>query len=147
MNNFKAIFASSLIAVALASSSFARPVDMDAFDSSGAIETPTVTFDAKGFASTNESQQYDLTTFVPSWSLGAIGFDVNGGNLAISEVEGSDMIKVTLSDASGGASQDQLKFSVEANANTPKGSYPMLVTLTNSKFGDTGTIKIMVEVN
>ena len=66
MNHFKAIFASSLIAVALASTSFARPVDMDAFDSSGAIETPTVTFDTKGFTSTNESQQYDLTTFVPS---------------------------------------------------------------------------------
>jgi hypothetical protein len=147
MNNFKLILVSSLIAITLASTSFARPVDMDTFDSSGAVATATVTFDAKGFASTNETQQYDLTTFVPNWSLGVIGFGLNGGNLAISEVEGSDMIKVTLSDASGGASQDKLKFSVEANANTPKGSYPMLVTLTNSKFGDTGTIKIMVEVN
>ena len=145
MNNFKSVFAASLIAVALASTSFARPVSMDTYDSSGAVAT--VTFDAKGFTSTNETQQYDLTTFVPNWSLGVIGFDINGGNLAISEVEGSDMIKVTLSDASGGASQDRLKFSVEADANTPKGSYPMLVTLTNSKFGDSGTIKIMVEVN
>ena len=76
-----------------------------------------------------------------------IGFDINGGNLTVSEVEGSDMIKVTLSDASGGASQDRLMFSVEADANTPKGSYPMLVTLTNSKFGESGTIKILVEVN
>ncbi len=147
MNNFKSVFAASLIAVALASTSFARPVSMDTYDSSGAVATATVTFDAKGFTSTNETQQYDLTTFVPNWSLGVIGFDINGGNLAISEVEGSDMIKVTLSDASGGASQDRLKFSVEADANTPKGSYPMLVTLTNSKFGDSGTIKIMVEVN
>jgi opacity protein-like surface antigen len=147
MNNFKAIFASSLIAFALTSTSFARPVDMETYDSSGAVATATVSFDTKGFASTNESQQYDLATFVPSWSLGVIGFDINGANLGISEVEGSDMIKVTLSDASGGASQDKLKFSVTADANTPKGSYPMLVTLTNSKFGDTGTIMIMVEVN
>ena len=70
MNNFKSIFASSLIAFALASTSFARPVDMETFDSSGDVLTATVTFDAKGFASTNETQQYDLTTFVPSWSLG-----------------------------------------------------------------------------
>jgi hypothetical protein len=147
MNNFKSVFAASLIALALASTSFARPVDMDTYDSSGAVTTATVTFDAKGFASTNETQQYDLTTYVPSWSLGAIGLDINGANLAISEVEGSDMIKVTLSDASGGANQDKLTFNVEADANTPKGSYPMLVTLTNSKFGDSGTIMIMVEVN
>ena len=146
MNNFKAMFASGLISIALASTSFARPVDMDTFDSSGAVTTSTVSFDTQGFASTNETQQYDLTTFVPSWSLGVIGFDTDGGNLEISEVEGSDMIKVTLSDASGGATQDRLEFSVEADLNTPKGSYPMLVTLTNSKFGDSGTIKIMVDV-
>jgi hypothetical protein len=147
MNNFKSVFASSLIAIALVSTSFARPVDMETYDSSGAVATATVTFDAKGFSSTNESQQYDLTTYVQNWSLGVIGVDINGANLGITGVEGSSMIKVTLSDASGGASKDRLKFTVKAAANTPKGSYPLLVTLTNSKFGETGTIKIMVNVN
>jgi hypothetical protein len=147
MNNFKVIIASSLIALALVSTSVARPVDMDTYDSSGEVATATVTFDTKGFASTNETQQYDLTTYVTNWSLGVIGFGIDGGNLTISEVEGSDMIKVTLNDASGGASRDRLQFSVEADANTPKGAYPMLATLTNSKFGESGTIKILVEVN
>jgi hypothetical protein len=146
MNNLKAVFASSLIALSLASAAFASPTNLETYNSSGEAATATVTFTTSGFSSTNETQQYDLETFVPDWSLGPIGFNTNGGNLKIKAVEGSSMIHVALSDAAGGASQDKLKFTVTADANTPKGSYPILVTLENVKFGETGTVLIMAEV-
>jgi hypothetical protein len=146
MKNLKAVFASSLIALSVASGAFAKPVNLETYNASGTATTATVSFTVNGFSSTNETQQYDLETFVPSWSLGVIGFDINGANLKIKAVEGSSMIHVSLSDAAGGASQDKLKFTVTADANTPKGSYPMQVTLENSKFGETGTILIMAEV-
>lgn len=146
MKNLKAVFASSFIALALSTAVFASPTNLETFDANGDATTATVSFTTNGFSSTNETQQYDLETFVPDWSLGVIGFDINGGNLKIKAVEGSSLIHVSLSDASGGASQDKLKFTVTADANTPKGSYPILVTLENSKFGETGTILIMAEV-
>jgi hypothetical protein len=146
MKHLNAVFASSLIALALATAAVAKPADLDTFDSSGSASTATVTFDAGGFSSTNESQTYDLETYVPQWSLGVIGVDIDGANLKVAQVEGSSLIHVELNDASSGASLDRLTFSVSADANTPKGSYPMQVTLENTKFGDTHTITIVAEV-
>jgi hypothetical protein len=120
---------------------------LETYNASGEATTATASFNAKGFSSTNETQQYDLETFVPEWSLGVVGVDVGGANLKIKAVEGSSLIHVSLTDASGGATQDKLKFTVTADANTPKGSYPILVTLENAKFGETGTVTIMAVVN
>jgi hypothetical protein len=146
MKNLKAVFASSLIALAIGTAVFAAPTNLQTFDSNGDVATATVSFSTSGFSSTNETQQYDLETYVPDWSLGVIGFDINGGNLKVKAVEGSSLIHVSLSDASSGASQDKLKFTVTAEANTPKGSYPILVTLENAKFGESGTVLIVAEV-
>jgi hypothetical protein len=146
MKNLKAVFASSLIALSLVTAAFASPTNLETYNSSGEATTATASFNASGFSSTNETQQYDLETFVPDWSLGVIGFDINGANLKIKAVEGSSLIHVSLSDASSGASQDKLKFTVTADANTPKGSYPMQVTLENTKFGESGTVLIVAEV-
>jgi hypothetical protein len=146
MKNLKAVFASSLIALSLATGAFASPSNLETYNASGEATTATVSFTTNGFSSTNETQQYDLETFIPDWSLGVIGMDINGANLKVKAVEGSSMIHVALTDAAGGASQDKLKFTVTADANTPKGSYPILVTLENSKFGESGTVLIMAEV-
>jgi opacity protein-like surface antigen len=146
MKNLKAVFASSLIALSLASAAFAKPSNLETYNASGVATTATASFSSGSFSSTNEVQQYDLETFVPDWSLGVVGVDINGANLKIKTVEGSSMIHVELTDASGGASQDKLKFTVTADANTPKGSYPILVTLENTKFGESGTVLIVAEV-
>jgi hypothetical protein len=147
MKNLNALLASSLIALTLSTAALASPANLETYNASGQATTATVSFNTNGFSSTNETQQYDLETFIPDWSLGVIGLDVNGGNLKIKAVEGSSLIHVSLTDASGGASQDKLNFTVTAEANTPKGSYPMLVRLENSKFGESGTVTIMAVVN
>jgi hypothetical protein len=83
---------------------------------------------------------------VPGWSLGVVGFDINGANLKISDVKAAKGITVSLKDASGGATKDRLRFEVCAAANTPKGTYPVEIMLENKKFGDQGKIVIMAEV-
>ena len=146
MKNLKVIGVAAALAFGLATAAFAKPVDLQTLDSAGKNSTPTVTFTTQGFSSTNREQDATLDVYVPGWSLGVIGFDVNGSNLKISDVKAAKGITVSLKDASGGATTDRLRFEVCAEANTPKGTYPVEIMLENKKFGDQGKIVIMAEV-
>ena len=146
MKNLKTIGIVAALALGLTTAAFAKPAELQTLDSAGAVSTPTVTFATQGFSSTNNSQDATLDVYVPGWSLGVVGIDINGANLKITDVKAASGITVSLDDASGGATKDRLKFTVTAAANTPKGTYPVLVMLENKKFGDQGMITIMAEV-
>jgi hypothetical protein len=135
---------SALSITALTSTGFARQLETQ--DAKGKLETPSVNFSTQGFASTNKESEQALDVFVPSWSLGVIGFDIAGGNLELASVDAPDFLRVELKDASGGATSDRLTLVVKADANTPKGEYPIEVTLENTKFGETGTVIVMAKV-
>jgi hypothetical protein len=148
--NRKAQIATALLTVsalsitALTSTGFARQLETQ--DAAGKLETPTVNFSAQGFSSTNQEAEQTLDVFVPSWSLGVIGLDIDGGNLEIAGVDAPEFLTVELKDASGGATTDRLKLVVTADANTPRGEYPIEVSLENKKFGETGTVIVMATV-
>jgi hypothetical protein len=146
MKNLKSLGLITALALSLTTAAFAKPTDLQTFDGKGATAQPTATFTTQGFSSTNKSQESNLDVYIPGWSLGAIGFDVNGSNLKIVDVKGAPGITVSLKDASGGATNDRLKFVVNAAANTPKGVYVLQVMLENKKFGDQGRILITAEV-
>ena len=146
MKNLKTIGIVAALALGLTTAAFAKPAELQTLDSAGAISTPTVTFATQGFSSTNQTQDSTLDVYVPGWSLGVVGIDINGANLKITDVKVFAGITVSLDDASGGATKDRLKFTVTAAANTPKGTYPVLVMLENKKFGEQGMITIMAEV-
>ena len=136
--------ATALSVTALTGSGFAKQLDTQ--DSAGKLEIPRVSFSTQGFASTNQNAEQTLDVFVPAWSLGPIGFDVNGANLEIAAVDAAEFLSIELKDASGGATTDRLQLVVTADANTPKGEYPVEVTLENKQFGDSGTVTVMVTV-
>jgi hypothetical protein len=115
-------------------------------DAKDVLEVPKVSFATQGFASTNKESEQTLEVRVPSWSLGPIGFDVDGGNLEIASTNAPDFLKVELTDASGGANQDRLNLKIISDQNTPKGEYPIEVTLSNKKFGDSGVITVIATV-
>ena len=147
MNRNSKILTALLTTTALTiitSVSFARPLETQ--DAAGKLETPTVSFSTQGFSSTNQEAEQTLDVFVPSWSLGVIGFDINGGNLEIAAVDAPEFLQVELKDASGGATTDRLKLIVKADANTPKGEYPIEVMLENKKFGESGTVTLIAKV-
>jgi opacity protein-like surface antigen len=146
MKNLKTIGIVTALALGLTTAAFAKPIDVQTLDSAGAISTPTVTFATQGFSSTNKDQDATLDVYVPGWSLGVVGIDVNGANLKIADVKAAKGITVTLNDASGGATKDRLRFTVSAAANLPKGTYPVQIMLENKKFGEQGIITIMAEV-
>jgi hypothetical protein len=146
MKNLKTIGIVAALALGLTTAAFAKPSELQTLDSAGAVSTPTVTFATQGFSSTNNSQDATLDVYVPGWSLGVVGIDINGANLKITDVKAAAGITVSLDDASGGATKDRLKFTVTAAANTPKGTYPVVVMLENKKFGEAGMITIMAEV-
>jgi hypothetical protein len=135
---------SALSITALTSTGFAKQLDTQ--DSAGKLETPTVSFRTDGFGSTNKESEQTLDVFVPSWSLGVIGVDIDGANLEIAGVDAPEFLTVELKDASGGATTDRLQLVVKADANTPKGEYPIEVTLENKKFGESGTVIVMAKV-
>ena len=135
---------SALSITALTSTGFARQLETQ--DAAGKLETPTVSFSTQGFGSTNKESEQTLDVFVPSWSLGVIGVDIDGANLEIAAVDAPEFLTVELKDASGGATTDRLQLVVKADANTPKGEYPIEVTLENKKFGETGTVIVMAKV-
>jgi hypothetical protein len=136
----------SILSIGLIGTALAAPSRLQTYDIGGSSSTPTVSFSTDGFSSTNKAQDSSLDVYVPGWSLGAIGFDVGGSNLKIASVEAAQGISVTLKDASGGASNDRLKFVIKADANTPKGIYPVQVMLENKKFGEQGVVTILAEV-
>ena len=146
MKNLKTVGIVAALALGLTTAAFAKPLELQTLDSAGKNSTPTVTFATQGFSSTNKVQDATLDVYVPGWSLGAVGFDISGGNLKISAVKAAKGITVSLKDASGGATNDRLKFAITAAANLPKGMYPVVVMLENKKFGDQGMITIMAEV-
>jgi opacity protein-like surface antigen len=146
MKNLKSLGIVAALALGLTTAAFAKPLELQTLDSAGANSTPTVTFATQGFSSTNNDQDVTLDVYVPGWSLGVVGFDVNGANLKIADVKAAKGITVTLKDASGGATKDRLTFEVCAVANTPKGTYPVQIMLENKKFGDQGMITIMAVV-
>jgi hypothetical protein len=115
-------------------------------DAKDVLEVPKVSFATQGFASTDKESEQALEVRVPSWSLGPIGFDADGGNLEIVSTTAPDFLKVELTDASGGANQDRLNLKIISDQNTPKGEYPIEVTLTNKKYGDSGTITVIATV-
>jgi hypothetical protein len=128
----------------VSSTGFARQLETQ--DAAGKPETPTVNFSTQGFGSTNREAEQTLDVFVPSWSLGVIGVDINGANLEIAAVDAPEFLTVELKDASGGATTDRLQLVVKADANTPKGEYPIEVTFENKKFGESGTVIVMAKV-
>jgi hypothetical protein len=146
MKSLKTIGIVTALALGLTTAVFAKPLELQTLDSAGANSTPTVTFATQGFSSTNKDLDATLDVYVPGWSLGVVGIDINGANLKISDVKAAKGITVTLKDASGGATKDRLRFEVCAAANTPKGTYPVQIMLENKKFGDQGMITIMAEV-
>jgi hypothetical protein len=135
---------SALSITALTGSGFAKQLDTQ--DSAGKLETPSVSFSTQGFASTGSQSEQALDVLVPAWSLGPIGFDTGGGNLKVASVNSPAFLKVNLKEASGGATADRLKLVVTADANTPKGEYPVEVVLENKQFGDSGSVTVMVTV-
>jgi hypothetical protein len=135
---------SALSITALTSNGFAKQLDTQ--DAAGKLETPSVSFSTQGFGSTDKEAEQTLDVFVPSWSLGVIGVDIDGANLEIAAVDAPEFLTVELKDASGGATTDRLKLVVKADANTPKGEYPIEVTLENKKFGESGTVIVMAKV-
>ena len=135
---------SALSMTALTGSSLAKQLDTQ--DSAGKLERPSVSFSTQGFASTSNESEQTLDVFVPAWSLGPIGFDTDGGNLKVASVNSPEFLKVDLKEASGGATSDRLKLVVTADANTPKGEYPVEIMLENQQFGDSGTVTVMVTV-
>jgi hypothetical protein len=146
MKNLKTIGIVAALALGLTTAAFAKPLELQTLDSAGKNITPTVTFSTQGFSSTNNDQNATLDVYVPGWSLGVVGIELNGANLKISDVKAAAGITVSLKDASGGATKDLLKFEVKAAANLPKGSYPVQVLLVNKKFGEQGMITIVAEV-
>jgi hypothetical protein len=148
--NRKAQIATALLTVsalsitALTGTGFARQIETQ--DVKGQLETPTVNFSTQGFGSTNQEAEQTLDVFVPAWSLGVIGVDINGANLEIASVDAPEFLTVELKDASGGATTDRLQLVVTADANTPKGEYPIEVTLENKKFGESGTVIVIAKV-
>jgi opacity protein-like surface antigen len=146
MKNLKSLGIVAALALGLTTAAIAKPLDVQTLDLAGANSTPTVTFSTQGFSSTNNEQNATLDVYVPGWSLGVVGFDVNGSNLRISDFKAPAGITVSLTDASGGATKDRLKFEVKAAANLAKGRYPVQVMLENKKFGDQGMITILAEV-
>jgi opacity protein-like surface antigen len=146
MKNLKSLGIVAALALGLTTAAFAKPLALQTLDSAGAVSTPTVTFSTQGFSSTSNAQDATLDVYVPGWSLGVVGVDINGANLKITDVKAANGISVSLKDASGGATKDRLKFTVTAAANTPKGTYLIQVMLENKKFGDQGMITIMAEV-
>jgi hypothetical protein len=147
MKNLKAIGIVAALTLGLTTAAFAKPLELQTLDSAGQNSTPTVTFATQGFSSTSKDQDATLDVYVPGWSLGVVGIDVNGANLKITDVKAAMGITVSLKDASGGATKDRLKFEVCAAANTPKGTYPVEIMLENKKFGEQGMITIMATVN
>jgi hypothetical protein len=135
---------SALSITALTGSGFAKQLDTQ--DSAGKLETPSVSFSTQGFASTSNQSEQALDVLVPAWSLGPIGFDAGGSNLKVASVNSPEFLKIKLKEASGGATTDRLKLVVTADANTPKGEYPVEIMLENKKFGDSGTVTVMVTV-
>ena len=146
MKNLKTIGIVAALALGLTTAAFAKPLELQTLDSAGKNSTPTVTFATQGFSSTNKDQDATLDVYVPGWSLGVVGIDINGANLKITDVTAVKGISVSLKDASGGATKDRLKFTLTAAANLPKGTYPVRVMLENKKFGNQGMITIMAEV-
>ena len=146
MKSLKSFGIVTALALGLTTAAFARPLELQTLDSAGKNSTPTVTFATQGFSSTNKDQDATLDVYVPGWSLGVVGFDINGANLKISDVKAAKGITVSLKDASAGATKDRLRFEVKAAANLPKGTYPLQIMLENKKFGDQGKITIMAEV-
>jgi opacity protein-like surface antigen len=146
MKNLKSLGIVAALALGLTTAALAKPTELQTLDSAGKISTPTVTFATQGFSSTNKAQDATLDVYVPGWSLGVVGIDIDGANLKITDVKAANGISVSLKDASGGATKDRLKFTVSAAANTPKGTYPVQVMLENKKFGDQGMITLMAEV-
>ena len=146
MKSLKSLGIVTALALGLATVAFAKPLELQTLDSAGKTSTPTVTFATQGFSSTNVAQDATLDVYVPGWSLGVIGFDIDGSNLKITSVKAVKGISVSLKDASGGASNDRLKFVIKADANTAKGVYPVQVMLENKKFGEQGMITIVAEV-
>ena len=134
------------VTLALATAALAKPSDLETFNIKGEAAKPTVSFSTQGFSSTGSALESELNVYVPGWSLGAIGFDLNGSNLKIADVKAAPGITVSLKDASGGANNDRLRFLVKADANTPKGVYALQVMLENKKFGDQGMVTITAEV-
>jgi hypothetical protein len=135
---------SALSMTALTGTGFAKQLETQ--DSVGKLETPSISFSTQGFASTSSESEQTLDVLVPAWSLGPIGFDTGGGNLKVASVNSPAFLKVDLKDASGGATADRLKLVVTADANTPKGEYPVEVVLENKQFGDAGTVTVIVTV-
>jgi hypothetical protein len=133
-------------ALSLAALSTGLAKQLDTQDAAGKLETPSVSFSTQGFGSTNQEAEQTLDVFVPTWSLGVIGVDINGANLEIAAVDAPEFLTVELKDASGGATTDRLKLVVKADANTPKGEYPIEVTLENKKFGESGTVTVIAKV-
>jgi hypothetical protein len=146
MKSLKSLGIVAALALGLTTAAFAKPLDLQTLDAAGANSTPTVTFVTQGFSSTNKDQDAMLDVYVPGWSLGVVGTDIDGANLKILDVETAKGITVSLKDASGGATKDRLTFEVCAAANTPKGTYLVQIMLENKKFGDQGTITIVAEV-
>jgi hypothetical protein len=136
----------SILSIGLVGAAFATPSRLQTYDVGGSSSTPSVTFSTQGFSSTDKAQDSKVSVFVPGWSLGVIGFDTNGSNLKIAEIDAVKGITVSLNDASSGATKDRLNFTVTAAANTPKGTYPVQVMLENKKFGNQGTVTILAEV-
>ena len=135
---------SALSITALTGSGLAKQLDTQ--DSAGKLETPSVSFSTQGFASTNQATEQTLDVFVPAWSLGVIGVDIDGANLEVAAVDAPEFLSVELKEASGGATSDRLQLVVKADANTPKGEYPIEVTFENKKFGESGTVIVMAKV-
>jgi hypothetical protein len=146
MKNQKIAAMITAATLVLATAAFAQSSNLQTFDVKGKVSTPMTTFTTQGFSSTNAAQSATLDVYISSWKLGVIGFDINGANLKIASVKAAKGITVSLKDASGGATQDRLQFTVKADANTPKGLYAVQVMLENKKFGDQGMITIMAEV-
>jgi hypothetical protein len=146
MTSLKSLGIVASLALGLTTAAFAKPLELQTLDSAGKNSTPTVTFATQGFSSTNKDQDAQIDVYVPGWSLGVVGIDINGANLKISDFKAAKGITVSLKDANGGATKDRLRFEVCAAMNTPKGTYPVEIMLENKKFGDQGKIVIMAEV-
>ncbi len=149
MNKIALATLGSALALSLTLSAFAAPSkSLPPVSLNGnAVGTPYTSFFSAGWQSLPKLMTNQVDVNIPQWSLGVIGNDLPSGNLKITNVKGPSNIHVAFKSASGGGASDRLSFYVTADQSTRLGTYPLEITLENTKFGKIGTLNIVAAVN
>ncbi len=149
MNKIVLATLGSALALSLTLGAFAAPskVLQPVSLNGNAAGTPYTSFFSSGWRSLPKLATNQVDVNIPQWSLGVIGNDLPAGYLKIANVKGPSNIHVAFKSASGGGASDRLSFWVTVDQFTRLGTYPLEITLENTKFGKTGTLNIVVAVN